>query len=583
MVSTPGDFTGQCKADARSIRFLVACVIVALSTSGCGPLLTAQKFTPPTQVGQKTSGVPFSLNRPKLSIVRTPGAKGAPDTFAITTSYEPDPDQQYTLMINPGLLSNVDWTMTFDTQGTLTDTNAKTTDQTASAITAVASFAGSFALAKSSLQDHALAVPLPSAFKCAQPNPAQPETPVRPDRSLDTIDEDLKSTLSPPEPRLWDTSKSAWQRLSLPESAHFQSVWNQLRDRMLDASCFGQWDEFFYENTEELQLLQTALHIQFTRNPDDSKQIGLVLNKFRHYLDSNGRPKANAPKEVDPSIQEALWLHHELSRIRNTLDTSELDGRKASLLHDRQNLNILAANNIDQDLSSERNVNRIGLCLTLDVIKNWITEPEQLLLQVSAPKPTDWVSQKIAELDKQIAAIQSRDRTPRGNALPSKTGTFDPQVTDLERTKAFIMGVLPEYDKSAFLKKQLTAAGPTSDTKALLAELDYVEKRLSAAQGAVSMPSPQTSPDAPANAIPVVWFSTTASIEQALDGKWPGKYARPDYVVVYSSLNDKVAGKDTKSGDDPAPCQVLQEIPTAPQATVPQPTAMNAIAMNGGD
>src|SRR5207245_324337 len=75
------------------------------------------------------------------TIVRNPGVDAAPDTYVITTTHIPDPKQRYVLALNPSVFSSVDWTMTFDENGSLIDTFAKVTDQTSAVLVSIGKLA----------------------------------------------------------------------------------------------------------------------------------------------------------------------------------------------------------------------------------------------------------------------------------------------------------------------------------------------------------------------------------------------------------------------------------------------------------
>ncbi|HYD37372.1 MAG TPA: hypothetical protein VEA60_07150 [Allosphingosinicella sp.] len=117
-------------------------LVAACSTYGGEKL----GIDPVTQKPVAPTGIPYTLVRPEYSLTSVPPAAGeTKPTYTVTVTYQPDPNQQYSLRARPGFLADPDFTLNFGTGGTLSSVKTTITEQFTPTIKALGAFAGNLA------------------------------------------------------------------------------------------------------------------------------------------------------------------------------------------------------------------------------------------------------------------------------------------------------------------------------------------------------------------------------------------------------------------------------------------------------
>ncbi len=238
----------EAKNRIGEMKFHLLAVAIGATLTGCSSLKGARFNHEASKSGDTLAGVPFTLNRPVPTVTRTPGAAGAPDRYAIKFEYLPDPNGRFTLQIDPALISSVDFQMTFDTNGSLIETTAKTIDHTGALLTALGKAV--------------------AAFGAADTDAPKSES----ELAQGLLDEG-KDLLAAKDARLIDSVKTVdigktAQRQVTPAD---QEAWSRLGERLLSAAAIGQARKsFVYVNRAEYEILTTLL-VRHRQARDPSK------------------------------------------------------------------------------------------------------------------------------------------------------------------------------------------------------------------------------------------------------------------------------------------------------------------------
>jgi hypothetical protein len=491
-----------------------ACLLLpVLSLLGaCGTLVTTPFDATATKPGVALDGVPFSLNRPRLTVTRTEGADGAPDVFSLATTWEPDPRQQYQLKLDPGLFSSVDWTMTFDANGVLSDTSAKTTDQTASVISALGTLAAAAAaVGVLEFDGHET---LPIACGDDYSVTAAVVGKVREDVAKHLRDNRL----------IWNPATSAWVAI-MPADVQAtvdasNKFWNK---RVQPASCMGQLAKFHYRNWFELQLLHTAMRIY---GPPDTSRLDAVIEN----------PKSPSPlRDVAFRTRKALV----------EFDLAALDTLKSSLIKARSNLLATGLNRYGLDLTQEAAESTAALLLLNDAMLHGFAPKQLLLAKIALVKQGPWLSRELALLNDDIARIVGNDRIPPsgvsvGNPIRDVEHS-DASLQEIYRTKAYVLGLLPDYDRRRALDESLAKGTNPTQARIVMAEIDFLDRRLTTAESAVLAPKPASKADDPVRAPYLVskCVMNAPDVQTAI-GKVSDQpivpSLMPEYVVVFNPV-----------------------------------------------
>ncbi len=94
----------------------------------------------------KPTGIPYMLVKPEYSLNRVvPATAGDKPTYTVAVSYQPDPEQQYTLRPRTGFLADPDFTITLGAGSTITGVKTVISEQFTPTVKAIGSFAANLA------------------------------------------------------------------------------------------------------------------------------------------------------------------------------------------------------------------------------------------------------------------------------------------------------------------------------------------------------------------------------------------------------------------------------------------------------
>ncbi|MFM0347866.1 hypothetical protein [Paraburkholderia sp. RL17-347-BIC-D] len=475
-------------------------VVTPLAMCACGNLRTQTIDLSQASDGREIAGLPFILNKPQFTIARVPadGTSGA-DTYQMAIAYVPDPATRYAVNLHPSPTSSVDWTVQWDENGALSDTNAKTTDQTVAILTSVVKLAVAAA-----------------AFDVNQPS--QKDT-------VEAIDKRLTDNLALPQPKVWDETAGGWSIATSAEKIDLSRTWAQMKPALETLASSGKLSSYLYDTASERKVLETALHLA-TPNP-------ARLNRATDYKDPKDfpdpvpNPDPVATKALKKKLSES-WNNtaDHIEAAYKILDIDSLNkiNADAAKVRQKRESDFASSNTVPQAYRKDYNImlqtQVIKLSLVaLDLLK---TPPNDFLLGNVNLTLQQWEYKKIQDLNRRIdkaALIQpSRYDTP---------GATNAELQKLYRMKAAVLGQGKTYEDIVALQKM-----KPDDPKRFQAaqqSIDVLAKKLADAEAAVATLNPAKKPDAP-----VVADFFVASPEEAIDGAWVASHVpgHPKYIVV---------------------------------------------------
>ena len=509
---------------------ILACLLLPILglVGACGTLVTTPFDATATKPGVALHGVPFSLNRPRLTVTRTEGVDGAPDLFSLATTWEPDPRQQYQLKLDPGLFSSVDWTMSFDANGVLSDTNAKTTDQTASVISALGTL-GATAAAVAKAAAPAAAAPATDAIDGHATLPKTLPLACGDDYNdsaamIGEIRKEVAQYLK--DNRLiWNPATGAWVVIMPADVQATIDASNTFwKERVQPASCIGQLSKFHYRNWFELQILHTGMRIYGL--PDTSNLDAVIENP----------ESSSLLRDVAFRTRKALL----------EFDFAAFDALKSSMIKTRSNLLATGLNRYGHDLTKEAAESNAALLLLNDAMLHGFKPEPLMLAKIALVKQGPWLSREVALLNDEIARLIGNDRIPSsgvsvGNPIRDVEHS-DASLQEIYRTKAYVLGLLPDYDRRRALDESLVKGTKPGQARIVMAEIDFLDRRLTTAESAALAPKPAAKADDAVRAPYLVSKCVmTAPEVQAAIGTVSDQPIvsglMPEYVIVYNPVN----------------------------------------------
>jgi hypothetical protein len=483
----------------RKRRLVTASALTVLTLAGCTNLKSQRFDVGASRSGTTIGGIPFTLNRPRLTVVRTPGVDGKPASYAVLPTFEPDPKQRFVLELDPALLSEADFKIDLDDKGSISGVTAKTTNQLPAILTS---------LVKAGL-----------SLATLDATNAKDET-----STARAIIADLTRDLSQRRVQIWDTALGAMRTATPREISASKLALKSLGARLLKAASYGEaGTTFTYENGEERTLLLTALHgIQ----PPPRAVIGAPDTVATLIASSDAGQKGRGV-EIDALYQklDRQGLKSIVSAQEKAIDQlyasyaqvppKPADGNKA----------LTAAREVLDAATFA-----IGRLVSDDQIK--------LLLTILERPSADWQRRMVADLDTSIAARRLTLRLGANGALADES--HDASLTLLLRRRAMILGVLPQYDRRQLLEQMIVSQHGKGDYKSLSDEIAYLDRRLNDAETTIKAASTDPKADDP---VPAAFMTGDGN---AIDSAWivtrldeHGAWDRPQYVVVFEPIAAK--------------------------------------------
>jgi hypothetical protein len=492
-------------------------VPMALCLTGCSNLATQKVDATDRAASKDIGGVPFTLNKPQFTVTRTPGSSGAADTYQLRVDYVPDPTQSYVVQLHPNFNVGVDWTVTLDDGGSLSDSNAKLTDQSVAVLSSVAKLAAAaFLLDKYDQPEH---------------------------QQVAMIDSTLTTDLQGRSPQIYDRTAGGLRSISQAEAARLLERWRQLKVLFDSLAAENQLASYTYGNETDREILDTALHLM---PPTTSTLI------------------TGAIGAGDPDLAAlAQQARHSLERI----DRQALTKMKADLVKKRAQIyaqiTTIAPSQASQTALDQ---NKKALGLVADALKHVNEPPRGLLLDLTDLSSTEWQRRTIATLNKQIDLRRSIIRDG-GVTVAGDVETNDGPLRQLLLRKASVLGLVPEFTQLASLRAASTT-DPEKYAKAQ-ASVATLQKELSDAETALTPVAPTTKPDDPSVAALVVNQQAAPVTQEFIRAKLNdrGIPGRPAYVVVLQPALPQQT-PPTPAADADAKPPVPQPIPSQPPPAV---------------
>lgn len=479
----------------------IAAVLPVLISAGCGNLTTREFDIEKSKSGDNLGGVPFTLNKPHMTVLRTPGVDGSADTYAVTPSFLPDRGRRYVLKLDPSLLSSVDWTMSFDENGTLSETSATVTDQTPAIITSIGKLAvtaGTWSAMKPKVLVH--------GFDASSP----PDPKADP---LALVDRNMQRNFKSGSPQIYDVNSGKLVPLRTDLSAA-TSRWNEIAREIQTFRSYEQVKSAYtYRDIFDYRLLQTALLIS-------QESVVTVPQPVREGLLSDDKLiKARAAE-----ISDALVAFNR-PKLMDIKSTTLKAGAK---LYAR----FVTLPSLEADIES----NRVILEMVNSALKA-IPDEMNFVMDIVELDPVVWQNRRLASLNRNIATRLHLLRLEHSD--PGK----DRQLSELLRQRAFTLGVLPEFERRAALQKMIVTDSSGEPFRELAREVVYLDKQLADAEAALKGVKKDIKADDPQPAL-MLLKERNASIDATWLKKKLGK-VRPPYVVIFEpdSQATEIGGK----------------------------------------
>jgi hypothetical protein len=479
--------------------------------SGCSGLKVAKFSLADSKDGGVLAGVPFTMNKPQITVTKVGGANGAPNYFTMKVDYVPDFDARYTLQLDPATLASIDFSMAFDANGSLSDMTAKTTDQTATIVTSLGKLAA--ALDKSAVTEAKLVETLVARGD----NISSSKTPGYFAAGADT-------------PRAPTTAE--------------RTSWEKLKARLRSLAKTGEVaSKFYYLDRTELEWLRSLIKAQ----PQADESIAAYALPMTAFRDNDG----GAHPALFASIQQAYLA----------FDKAALEQIKAKLVKERaakRAAMLINAAKYDEAFfaTNERAI-------------RWITgavnslPPELVLVHnLANMQLPEWQRRYVADLDQKILERRRLIRIPapaQATARPAAgvgSDWDDSVLKALLLQRATVLGVAYEYQRAADIQREVDSGRRVLD-EARFAELQSLNQRIIDAENAIK----PAAPTAAKTEDPAVAHILPAPAGQAITPEWVKSQLNgklPRYVVVVDRSEE--IGK--AAPPTPNPAVVVPPTPT---------------------
>lgn len=506
---------------------------------GCSSL-EGQSYT----YGEKSTngtltGVPFTLNKPVPSVTHTVAADSGKESFQVTFNYVADSSKRYTLQIKPSMLASVDFSMTFDAGGSLTEASAKSADQTGALIATVGKLAVLAAADTKSDDDDLLqrTIVLGDKFASKRPDAA---------------------------------------------------VWRGVSDELKRLGSVAKIrSEYVYPTSAELTFLREFL-LALRRSASTGQLDGVPMLPnpgAKTFLDELAKFQAANPTGSDTDFARDVAIGVAAGDIKKLKDMKSQ--QVAALETQRTTL----ATNKTKDAQSRvaNTLNRIGL---LKAALQAVPLEVGFVADLAEMSLADWQKRSVQPVVKDIEAVQQLLRVAEASQQPADLqARLRTNLRQLEMRKAAILGVLPEYQRRQALTDRLASETSAKDLKALREERDALDVAIAAAEPAKQKPKAAVA-DEPSVA---VYLAETSGTVLDNDGiiRLLGD-DRPRYVIVVRSLeppppapaaaslqpNQQPGGQGAKPAGTPAPAQNPPGVGdlNPPVAPVPPPVSGQPVA-----
>lgn len=122
-------------------NYKICFVLSAILLSSCSTY-QGHKIAPDGTLPNERTGIPFQMTKPEYTLNISPSASDATvANYTLVANYVPDPDNRYTLALDPALFADSTFLMKFGKFGNLSQNTSGTTSRVVATLTAASSFA----------------------------------------------------------------------------------------------------------------------------------------------------------------------------------------------------------------------------------------------------------------------------------------------------------------------------------------------------------------------------------------------------------------------------------------------------------
>lgn len=427
------------------------------------------------------AGVPFTLNKPVPTVTHTVAADTGKEAYQVTFNYVADSEKRYTLQIKPSMLASVDFSMTFDAGGSLTEASAKSADQTGALIATVGKLAVLAAADSKSEDDNLL-------------------------QSIYALGDRFAS--------------------GRPDAA----VWRSIRDDLKRLGSVQKIrSEYVYPTSAELTFLRDfLLALRGSTSTGQLNGVPMLPNPgAKTFADELTKFGTENPTANDVDFARDVYVAFVSGDIKKLKD------KKAEQVGALETQRTALATNKTTDARS-RVANTLKRISLLKAALQGISLEVGFVADLAEMSLAEWQKRSVQPVAKDIEAVQQLLRVAEASQQPADVQTrLRSALRQLEMRKAAILGVLPEYQRRQALTERLATETSAKDLKALRDERAALDVVIAAAEPAKQKAKAAVA-DEPSVAVYMAETSGAvlgnAEIMQRLVDD------RPRYVIVVKSL-----------------------------------------------
>jgi hypothetical protein len=541
---------------------LVACVL-----AGCQSTLKGVKLDDTGSIASQgaRNGIPYALTRPKFQVL-----KDDKDKYSVTVTYVADASQRYSLRIDPALLADTSFKMTWAENGSLSGLTASATDQTVPTMVAVLKMAASVAtglaapiglaegpsvdsgcLTRKSAAEVIICAMARADFEAQKgakspPCPMTAELKLRMAPFISTDDDDTGDVVA----SLYPLSKA--------EEACFRATADELTAEAKDAIDKAAPPVDAPQPSPPLDPAPiTGLKVLALSTFDTD--VGKLQTQYRQVNDAaitkNARGALDTRIAVDKADDlkaliaavtryrtgEHAWLYTELGVTACVVKTTTPPSPPC--------VDDAIADTLDAALNAA-GLETTAIGERMDLIAR--AKPLAKGLRKAADlDATEWRKRHIARLDRDEAAAIKTALL----AAPTSDPSLDPAVQRLREQKAAAVELSPQYKQLFDIRQRLktlpsnnldSRQSPTGEYTALRTQAENLEAQLAAKLAAATPPAAEKTPaDLPPDA---PWVAERCVATQTKTG-WAYLEGRnePEYVIVLRRADGSKAALDPKT------------------------------------
>lgn len=460
---------------------LPAAAGLLLVVAGCTSLVGKEYRYGERNADGTLDGVPFTMNKPVPTVTHTVAADTGKESYQVSFAQVADSSKRFMLQISPSMLASVDFAMTFDAAGSLTEVTAKSGDQTSALIATVGKLAV-LAAADTAGDEY--------ERKVVEKYVALGDALAR----------------SQPDPTVWAGIRKDLAELGTSQKIRGEYVYTTSMEL-----------SFLRELSRRLKLLVPA------EGQGDGSPILAPNPGVRTFW-----TQWKAHKTKDPDFAEQV----EKAFSRGDIKTlNELRADQVKALETAR-----AGRSATRTSEANQNVQQVLSRITLLKAAIQGMPGEIKLAAVLADMSlAEWQKRTIAPLSKEMDATQQLLRVAEGSQQSATTiDVLKARHKQLMLRKASVLGVLREVQRREELTDLLTKTTVAKDLKALREERDALDVAIAAAEPSKAKAKVPKA-DEPSTAtylveVPDRPIGAAEVINQLPEGE------RPRYVVVVKSL-----------------------------------------------